>query len=81
MCSNSLEARLAIDWDGDGAYAVITRPGAAAEVIRLPDADRLATEAMAAALALRGRVVVRPTCKRSLQVGDVLPHFIGALGE
>lgn len=52
--------RLSIDWDGDGAYAVVTRPGAAAEVIRIPDIDRTATEAMTAALAMRGRVVVRP---------------------
>lgn len=69
--------RLHIDWDGDGAYAVITRPGAPAEVIRLPDADRIATEAMTAALAMRGRVVVRA----ARWPADDTPHFIGALGE
>lgn len=55
MCSNSPDFRLAIDWDVDGAFAVITRGGEPAEVIRLPDHDRVATEAMAAALALRKR--------------------------
>jgi len=74
--------RLAIDWDDDGAFAVITRPGQPAEVIRLPDIYRVATEAMQADLAMRGRVVVWSACKRSLQVGeDEPPHFIGALGE
>lgn len=60
MCSNSPEARVSIDWDGDGPFMVITRPGQPAEVIRLPDHDRIATEAMTAALAMRGRVMVRP---------------------
>jgi len=70
--------RLAIDWDQDGAYAVLTRPGQAAEVIRLPDVDRVATEAMVAALATRGRVVVRPA---RWPREDGPEHFIGALGE
>ena len=65
MSSSSREVRLAIDWDADGAFAVITREGAPAEVIRLPDHDRIATEAMTAALALRGRVVVRPARRPS----------------
>lgn len=52
--------RLAIDWDGDGAFAVLTRPGLPAEIVRLPDIHRVATEAMQAELAMRGRVVVRP---------------------
>lgn len=70
--------RLSIDHDADGAYAVITRPGQAAEVVRLPDVDRTATEAMAAALAMRGRVVVRPA---RWPAESAPPHFIGALGE
>ena len=51
---------LSIDWDGDGAFMVITRPGQPAEVTRLPDHDLITTEAMTAALAMRGRVLVRP---------------------
>ena len=73
-----MTARLTIDWDGDGAFAVITRPGQAAEVVRLPDVDRLVTEAMTAALAMRGRVVVRPA---RWPGEDVPAPFIGALGE
>lgn len=88
--------RLTIDWDADGAYAVITRPGQAAEVVRLPDVDRTATEAMTAALAMRGKVVVRPArwphsgCEVAVATRsenhpvlstDAPPHFIGALGE
>lgn len=70
--------RLSIDWDGDGAYAVITRLGQAAEVVRLADVDRLAAEAMTAALAMRGRVVVRPS---RWPRDDGPEHFIGAMGE
>ncbi|MFG1259129.1 hypothetical protein V5F79_17505 [Xanthobacter flavus] len=70
--------RLAIDWDGDGAFAVITRPGAPAEVIRLPDIHRVATEAMAAATSVSGWVVVRPA---RWPQEDGPPHFIGAMGE
>lgn len=70
--------RLHIDWDGDGAYAVLTRPGAPAEMIRLPDIHRLATEAMQAELAMRGRVVTRPA---RWPREDGPPHFIGAQGE
>lgn len=70
--------RLSIDWDGDGAFAVITRPGQAAEVVRLPDVDRTAAEAMTAALEMRGRVVVT----RARWPGEDVPApFIGALGE
>lgn len=78
--------RLSIDWDGEGAFAVITRPGQSAEVIRLPDHDRLATEAMTAALAMRGRVVVRPARwpsnmqKMHDAEGALEPH-IGRFGE
>lgn len=76
--------RLSIDWDGDGAFAVITRSGHPAEVIRLPDHDRIATEAMTAALALRGRVVVRPARwpRNGGGYPDAIPpNFIGVLGE
>jgi hypothetical protein len=60
MSSASPDARLSIDWDAEGAFAVLTRPGAPVEVVRLPDIHRVATEAMQAELAMRGRVVVRP---------------------
>lgn len=70
--------RIAIDHDADGAYAVITRPGAAAEVIRLPDIARVATEALQAELAMRGRMVVIPA---RWPRDDVPEHFIGAQGE
>lgn len=76
--------RLSIDWDGNGAFAVITRPGQPAEVIRLADHDRIATEAMTAALAMRGRVVVRPARWPRDGVDNIegIPeHFIGAMGE
>lgn len=70
--------RLTIDWDADGAFAVITRPGAPAEIVRLPDIHRVATEALQAELAQRGRVVVRPA---RWPAEDTPPHFIGAHGE
>ena len=78
--------RLAIDWDGEGAFAVLTRPGQPAEVIRLPDHDRIATEAMTAALAMRGRVVVMParwpTSLQKAQESDKGPEpLIGQWGE
>lgn len=78
--------RVSIDWDGDGAFAVITRPGQPAEVIRLRDHDRIAAEAMTAAVALRGRVVVTParwpTSLREMQRSEDLPEsHIGRFGE
>lgn len=79
--------RIAIDYDADGAYAVITRPGQAAELIRLPDVDRVATEAMVAALAMRGQgvVILKARWPTSLQKtqrsDDGPPEFIGARGE
>lgn len=78
--------RIAIDWDADGAYALITRPGAAAEHIPLShrDAVRLMSEAAQAVLlqdrlfASRNMTPSAASCE-----GDYLapPHFIGALGE
>lgn len=54
--------RLRFDWDADGAFAALTRPGTAAEELRLsPDeVDALLRDLLAAALAQRGRMVVRP---------------------
>ena len=70
--------RLSIDWDAEGAFAVLTREGAPAEIVRLPDIHRVATEAMQAELAQRGRVVVRPA---RWPAESAPPHFIGAQGE
>lgn len=70
--------RISIDWDGDGAFAVLTRPGAPAEIIRLPDIHRVATEAMQAELAMRGRIVVT----RARWPADDAPQpLIGQWGE
>ncbi|MFG1265921.1 hypothetical protein [Xanthobacter aminoxidans] len=54
--------RIRFDWDADGAFAALTRPGAAAEELRLSpqEVDTLLRDLLAAALAQRGRVVVRP---------------------
>ena len=60
MSSNSPKVRLRIDWDADGAFASLTRPGEAAEEVRLSpeDVDALLRDLLAAALAQRGRAVV-----------------------
>lgn len=75
--------RLSIDHDADGAYAIITRPGQAAERVELTHAAvaRLAAGAMGAWLAeeaARGRAVVTPA---RWPAEDAPAHFIGALGE
>ena len=76
--------RLSIDWDGDGAYAVLTRPGQAAERIPLThrDAVRLMSEAAEVVLVEEGRRVRKSDEKISCSLQkDGPPHFIGALGE
>ena len=80
--------RISIDHDADGAFAVITRPGQAAERVELTHqaVARLATAAMEAWLAEereRGRL---RTVHHSPEVGKMIgeadpPHFIGTLGE
>lgn len=80
--------RIAIDWDTDGAFAVLTRPGAPAEIVRIPDIHRVATEAMVAEMALRGWVVVMaarwpdhsPGVGKIIHEGGPEPH-IGSWGE
>lgn len=49
--------RIAIDQDGDGAFAVITRPGQAAERVELThrDAVRIMSEAAQVVLVEEGR--------------------------
>ena len=57
MCSNSPKVRLRIDWDADGAFASLTRPGEAAEEIRLSldQVDLLLRDLLEAAIAQRRR--------------------------
>ena len=47
MCSNSPKVRLRIDWDADGTFASLTRPGEAVEEVRLSvdDTVRIMKEA------------------------------------
>lgn len=54
--------RISIDWDGEGAFAVLTRPGAPSEEVRLSvdDTVRLMKEAAEAWLRTREKVVVTP---------------------
>ncbi|MFG1342582.1 hypothetical protein [Xanthobacter autotrophicus] len=72
--------RIAIDHDADGAYAIVTRPGAPAERIPIThrDAVRLMSEAAQVVLVEEWR---RRTIERSSIVDAAPPHFIGALGE
>lgn len=78
--------RISIDWDGEGAFAVLTRPGAPAEIVRIPDIHRVATEAMQADLAMRGRVVVTrarwPSNMQNMHNAEDGPEpLIGQWGE
>lgn len=79
-----VSVRVAIDHDTDGAYALVTRPGSAAERIPLThrDAVRLMSEAAQAVLVEDGRPVRKSREKISGSLQDEAPpHFIGALGE
>lgn len=62
MCSNSPRVRLRIDWDADGMFASLTRPGEAAEEVRLSADDtlRIMKEAAEAWLQARENVSVTP---------------------
>lgn len=62
MCSNSPKVRLRIDWDADGAFASLTRPGEAAEEIRLSTVDtvRIMKEAAEAWLRTREKMSGMP---------------------
>lgn len=80
--------RIAIDHDADGAFAVITRPGQAAERVELTHqaVGQLAAAAMEAWLVeerARGRIGAgHHSPEAGKMVGDAAPpHFIGALGE
>jgi len=62
MCSNSPKVRLRIDWDADGAFASLTRPGEAAEEVRLSTEDtvRIMKEAAEAWLQRREKESISP---------------------
>lgn len=62
MCSNSPRVRLRIDWDADGAFASLTRPGEAAEEIRLSTDEtvQIMKDAAEAWLRAREKVSVTP---------------------
>ena len=64
MCSNSPKVRLRIDWDADGAFASLTRPGAAAEEIRLSAEDTVRIMKEAAEAWLRSREKMSVTSAR-----------------
>ncbi|MFG1371470.1 hypothetical protein V5F32_04770 [Xanthobacter oligotrophicus] len=75
--------RLAIDHDADGAYAVITRPGAPAERIPIThrDAVRLMSEAAQVVLVEEGRRQSNMQIVHRASADAAPPHFVGALGE
>lgn len=80
--------RLRFDWDADGAFASLTRPGTAAELVRLTpqEVDTLLRDLLDAALAQRGRVVVRPVrwpsnMQNTLIADDAPVPQIGRFGE
>lgn len=72
--------RIFIDWDGDGAFASITRAGMPAEEVRLSEADvvRLLREAADAWLRRRSRSRVRSA---KYQPADAVCPMIGGFGE
>lgn len=72
--------RIAIDQDGDGSFALVTRPGAPAERIPIThrDAVRLMREAAQLVLVEEGR---RQWHVLERGKSEAQPHFIGALGE
>lgn len=75
--------RIAIDHDADGAFAVITRPGQAAERIPIThrDAVRLMSEAAQVVLVEEGRRQSNMQIVHRASADAAPSHFIGALGE
>lgn len=69
-----------IDWDADGAFLSLTRPGSPAEEVRLSECDvvRLMQEAAQAWLRTGRQVVVTPA---RWPAEGWPPHFIGVMGE
>lgn len=67
--------RIAIDWDQDGAYALVTRPGEAAERIPLShrDAVRLMVEAGQVVLVKGSR---RKYNARAEDYTEVQPNYL-----
>ena len=75
--------RIAIDQDGDGSFALVTRPGAPAERIPIThrDAVRLMSEAAQVVLVEEGRRQSNMQIVHRASADAAPPHFIGALGE
>jgi len=76
MCSNSPKVRLRIDWDADGVFASLTRPGEAAEEVRLSTDDTVRIMKEAAEAWLQTREQVRVVLAKAPE--DIsLPPLIG----
>lgn len=77
--SGNPSVRIALDYDADGAFVILTRFGAAAERIPLSHRDAVRIMIEAAQVVLTGTGVRRSGVKESLTTDK--PHLIGTFGE